>query len=435
MDTCCAKAGFVECGDALATFRRHILTGFSFSVSGEAEKRTIKFSGGTSEEKVLELAGKEGGGLGDILDAALSVADNPTDKAVEGFAAEWGPLSATGINEDLVFHLEDYRRLCLYADTFLRVYAAATRGLIAKESDRFSRGDTVEEFLSRVILEGMDQSDLPEEKEQFSNMLVPVMAQLRQLLRYYLKHENIRKQDTLVWSKAENGFRLKPLAIFVSEGCGPALHMDLYRHVFANSPIFVCDRCGKIYVRDAKRPNEATKNFCRDCNVGYRTSRGANFRRWKETKDLETFFSKEGIAFEVRQVDVPYLDFRAFQVGSLAEFTDMRVGEVSLWGDGQQSYFLVASVTSGRISAKKLSAVLKEEVDRVDPGTVEKLFPGRDFGLPAFPMLKRRQYPLVVDRKLLDADKVVFSTGFRSHFLILDSKDLNGWNKVIVADL
>ncbi len=214
------------------------------------------------------------------------------------------------------------------------------------------------------------------------------------------------------------------------------MYLNLYMHLLENSQIFLCDRCGKVYVRDVKRPNEGTRNFCPDCNVGYRTTQSINFRRWKERKEMEELFSGEEIAFEMRQVELPYRGFLAEKIAAVPEFRGMRVGEVSLWREeGKEAYFLLACTDPEKVSKDSLSKTLGKEVARVEPHKAEELFPGRDFGLPPFPMQKRRQYPLIIDRKLLGAGKVVLPTGFRSYFLVFEASDLERSSRVKIVDL
>lgn len=432
------KGDPVVCGTLRGQFRRHILRGFSIVLS--EEEKTISFKNGSWGDVPWDKPdGKKGSGLGELLDAALAVAGTPTDKAVKDFAALWGPLTKESGNEEPVFPLGEYKKLCLKSDAFLRLYAGVSHGMVPEKTKAFDLEESVdnlnEEYVKEYIARDMDKSDSPDEMEDFSLELNPWMMLLRHLLRTWWRSAAIKEEKAFIWVKEENEYRLDPFSRFESYGCKPAIYMDLYRHVLGNSRIFLCDRCGKVYVRDVRRPNENARNFCPDCNVGYRTTQSINFRRWKERKEMEEFFSNEGIAFETKQVELPYRGFIAEKIAAVPEFREMRVGEVSLWREeGKEVYFLLACPDPEKVSEEKLSKTLGKEVVRVESQKAEELFPGRDFGLPPFPMQKRRQYPLIIDRKLLGTGKVVLPTGFRSYFLVFEASDLERSSRVKVVD-
>lgn len=433
------KGDPVVCGTLKGQFRRHFLTGFSIVL--REEERTVSFNDGSWVEVPWDKPdGKKGSGLGDLLDAALAVAQAPTDKAVEDFAAAWGPLTKESGNGEPFFPLEDYKKLCLNSDAFLRLYAGVSHGMVPEKTEAYGLLESVDklsgEYVEEYFTRDMDDSDSQDEREDFSLELNPLMLLLRRLLRTWWKGAGIQEEKAFIWVKEENEYRLDPFSRFESYGCKPALYMDLYRHVLGNSRIFLCDRCGKVYVRDVRRPNENARNFCPDCNVGYRTTQSINFRRWKERKEMEEFFSSEGIAFEMKQVELPYRVFLAEKIAAVPEFREMRVGEVSLWREeGKEVYFLLACPDPEKVSEGKLSKTLGKEVVRVESQKAEELFPGRDFGLPPFPMQKRRQYPLIIDRKLLGTGKVVLPTGFRSYFLVFEASDLERSSRVKAVDL
>ena len=187
-------------------------------------------------------------------------------------------------------------------------------------------------------------------------------------------------------------------------------------------------------MRDFRRPNENARNFCPSCNEGYKTTQKLSFRRWKEKKEMEEAFASEKIPFEVKEVDARFKDFLSGLISGLPDFRDMGVCEVSLWKGADGECYLVGVENTESLETRNVSQVLGKPVARVEEEETEKLFPGRDFGLPAFPMAKRRQYPLILDRKLLRRAKVVFPTGFRNTFLILNAKDLERVGRVRIAD-
>jgi prolyl-tRNA editing enzyme YbaK/EbsC (Cys-tRNA(Pro) deacylase) len=430
MDSADAKAYQVDgttCGD----FQRSFLTEFKLEEKEGANQTSVKFKGGQWATRPLGSPGTGDSGLGPLLDDALHTAEDPTTEALLEFARSWGPLAKReGECEEA---LESYRELCEKAEVFLRNYAHVTHGFLPPQKI----WEKLEGLITKEKVLDVEFSPSPEvDFTDWPNPLGSYMGLLHELMTWWMKKSSVRIGETgLRPTSFEGEYRLEASQRFESEGCEGAVDLDLFRLLWRRSSIFECDRCRRIYVRDFRRPNENARNFCPSCNEGYRTTQKLSFRRWKEKKLMEEAFAEEGIPFELKEVEARFKDFLSEWVSGLADFREMSVCEVSLWKGGDRELYLVGVEKTGSLKAEKLSKTLCKPVKKVDEEEVEKLFPGRDFGLPAFPMAKRRQYPLLLDRKLLRREKVVFPTGFRNAFLILWAKDLERSSRVKIVDL